>query len=116
MDKNYQKKILDLIRTDFITMSGGKNNIKTAIILGALLFGGLGFLFSPLMGLYVPLGFSGFFVPMMFQNEMKYHSEKMFAILPVARKDLVRSRFLMSIVLYLAMALLFWHLKLLRKQ
>jgi len=112
MDKKYHKRILDLIRTDFITMNGGKNNMKTAVILGTLLFGGLGFLFSPLMGLYVPLGFSGFFVPMMFQNEMKYHSEKMFALLPINRKDLVRSRFIMSVALYVACAVVFYLLML----
>jgi len=112
MDKNYQKKILDLIRTDFITMNGGKNNMRIVIILMVLFFGGLGFLFSPVMGLYVPLMASGFLVPMMFQNEIKYHSEKMFALLPIDRKDLVRSRFIMSIVLYIASALLFYLLML----
>ncbi|MBR1592609.1 MAG: ABC-2 transporter permease [Ruminococcus sp.] len=112
MDKNYQTKILDLIRTDLITINGGKNNLKIVTILMALLFGGLGFLFSPLMGLYVPLVISTFFVPMLFQNEMKYHSEKMFAILPIERKDLVRSRFIMSIVLYLVCAAVFYLLML----
>ncbi len=112
MNQNYRKKILDLIHTDFITMSGGKNNLKVTVILMTLLFGSLGFFFSPLMGLYMPLGFSGFFVPMLFQNEVKYHSEKMFAILPINRKDLVRSRFIMSIVLYLVCALLFYLLML----
>ncbi len=112
MNQNYRKKLLDLMRTDFITMRGGKNNLKITIIIMLLLFSALGFLFSPLMGLYMPLGFSGFFVPMLFQNEMKYHSEKMFALLPIHRKDLVRSRFLMSIVLYLAFAIGFYLLML----
>jgi len=112
MDRNYRKRISDLIHTDFITMNGGKNNMKTALILAVLFFGILGFVFSPLMGLYVPLGISGFFVPMMFQNEMKYHSEKMFAILPINRKDLVRSRFIMSIVMYLVCAVVFYLLML----
>ena len=99
MKQNYRKRILDLIHTDFITMSSGKNNMKIPVIIIVLLFGTLGFLFSPLLGLYMPLGFSGFFVPMLFQNEIKYHSEKMFALLPIHRKDLVRSRFIMSIVI-----------------
>ena len=112
MKQNYRKRILDLIHTDFITMSSGKNNMKIPVIIIVLLFGTLGFLFSPLLGLYMPLGFSGFFVPMLFQNEIKYHSEKMFALLPIHRKDLVRSRFIMSIVLYLVFAVLFYLLML----
>lgn len=113
MDKNYSKRILDLIRTDLITMNGGKNNMRVIFVLMILFFGGLGFLFSPLMGVYVPFLTGAFFVPMMFQNEMKYHSEKMFALLPINRKDLVRSRFIMSFVLYVVSALLFYLLMLL---
>ncbi len=112
MDNSDKKRLLDLIRTDLITMNGGKNNTRFLAVLLVLLFGGLGFVFSPLLGLYVPLMVSGFFVPMLFQNEIKYHSGKMFALLPIARKDMVRSRFILSVILYLAFALLFYLLML----
>lgn len=113
MDKLYRRKILDLIRTDFITMNGGKNNMRTIFIITLLIFGVLGFIFNPVMGIYVPVIVGLLFVPMLFQNELKYHSEKMFAILPIDRKDLVRSRFIMSVILYLAVFVLFYLLMLL---
>ena len=94
--------IRDIIRTDLITMRGGKNNSRTMLIFVMLLFGALGFMFSTLIGLYVPIMVAGFFVPMLFQNEMKYHCEKMYALLPVPRKALVQSRFLLTVGLFLA--------------
>lgn len=113
MDKSYGKKILDIIRSDFTTMNGGKNNLRLSLVLSAVIFGGLGFVFSPIVGLYVPLIISSFFVPMIFQNEMKYHCEKLYSLLPIERKDLVRSRFVMSVVLYTAFSLMFYLLMLL---
>lgn len=108
-----KKKILNLIHADFVIMNGGKNNMKSIAILIFLFCGGVGFLLSPLMGLYVPLLIGGFFVPMLFQNEIKYHSGKMYALLPIKRKDLVKSRFLMSIGLYVSICLIFYLLMLL---
>ena len=106
-------RIRDILRTDLITMRGGKNNSRTAVAAIMLLFGALGFVFSTLIGLYVPLIVGGFFVPMLFQNEMKYHCEKMYALLPVPRKTLVQSRFLLTIGLYLAVNLVYYLLMLL---
>ncbi len=113
MNKTKRSKLLDLMHADLITMNGGKNNMRTTLIVSILFFGAAGFLFSPLMGMYVPLILGGFFVPMVFNNEMKYHSERMYVVLPIARKDLVRSRFLMSITLFTAASLLFYLLMLL---
>lgn len=107
------KRIKDLIRTDLITMSGGKNSQKTMLLACVIAFGALGMVVSPLAGLYIPLLMGGFFVPMLFGNEMKYHSEKMFALLPVRRKDIVRSRFILSVGAYLIAAALFYLLMLL---
>lgn len=113
MDKICKKRILDIIRSDFITMNGGKNNTRIIAVLITLFFGGLGFMFSPLVGLYVPFLVGCFFVPMLFQNEIKFHSEKLYSLLPIERKDLVRSRFVMSVVLYTAFSLIFYFLMLL---
>ena len=104
----------EIIRVDRITMQGGKdNNMKLILIVCGGLFGGLGFFVSPLMGLYLPFLLAGFFVPMLFQNEIKYHSTKLWALLPIRRRDLVNARFLMvyglyaivSTVIYLLMVL-----------
>ncbi|MCR4644727.1 MAG: ABC-2 transporter permease [Oscillospiraceae bacterium] len=104
----------EIIRVDRITMQGGKgNNMKLILIVCSGLFGGLGFFVSPLMGLYLPFLLAGFFVPMLFQNEIKYHSTRLWALLPIRRRDLVNARFLMvyglyaivSTVIYLLMVL-----------
>ena len=39
---------------------------------------------------------------------MKYHSEKLWALLPIARRDLVNARFLLAFGLYTGVSLLFW--------
>lgn len=106
-------RIRDILRTDLITMRGGKNNSRTAVAAVMLLFGALGFVFSTLIGLYVPLIVGGFFVPMLFQNELKYQCEKMYSLLPVPRRTLVQSRFLLTIGLYLSVNLLYYLLMLL---
>lgn len=113
MDKICKKRIVDIIRSDFITMNGGKNNTRGIAVLITLFFGGLGFMFSPLVGLYVPFLVGCFFVPMLFQNEIKFHSEKLYSLLPIERKDLVRSRFVISVVLYTVFSLIFYFLMLL---
>ena len=106
-------RIRDILRTDLITMRGGKNNSRTAVAAIMLLFGALGFVFSTLIGLYVPLIIGGFFVPTLFHNELKYQCEKMYALLPVPRRTLVQSRFLLTIGLYLSVNLLYYLLMLL---
>ena len=112
-ESEMKKTILDLIRTDLITMNGGKNSMRSLAVLTILFFGGLGFAFSPLFGLFVPIMTGGFFVPMMFQNEQKYHSEKMYALLPIGRADLVKSRFILSMGLYVIVCVIFYLLMLL---
>ena len=108
-----KKRIIGLIRADIITMNGGKNNMKTILILLFLFFGGFGFMFTPLIGLYCPLIMGLCFVPMIFRNELKYHSENMYSILPIKRRDLVDSRFALSIGLYTVLFILFYFLMLL---
>lgn len=116
MDKNYIKRIINLMRTDLITMNGGKGNLKSVAVIMLLLFGLMGFTISPLAGIYTPMMLSFFFVPMLFQNESKYHSEKMFALLPINRKDLVRSRFILCIGIYTIVCMIFYLLMLLSMQ
>ena len=109
---SYNKRILDLIRTDLITMNGNNNNMKTMGFTMILICGGLAFITTPVFGVFVPLFLSGFFVPMIFQNEIKYHSEKMFSLLPIERKDLVRSRYILCCGVYFIADILFFLLML----
>ena len=113
MNKSYIQKIKNLMHADFITMNGGKQSMKTIAVILFIFFGGLGFAASPLAGLYVPIILGGLFVPMLFHNEMKYKSEKMYSILPIERRDLVRSRFIISVGLYFAVSFVFYLLMLL---
>ena len=108
-----RKNMADLIRCDLITMSGGRNNTRAMAIVLLLFFGGMGFVFSPLFGMYVPLGIGSFFVPMLFQNEIKSHSERLFSVLPVSRRDLVQARFAMTFSLFMIAAVLYYLLMLL---
>lgn len=98
--KEQLTRLCDLIRVDLITMQGGKGSTRTAAIALILLMIGGGFCISPLAGLYVPFLLGAFFVPTLFQNEIKYHSEKLWALLPIERNDLVRSRFVLFFVIY----------------
>ena len=108
------KRITDLIRADIITMNGGKNSLRTTLILSFLFFTGIGFIIHPIAGLiYTPLVMGGMFVPMIFANEQKYHSEKMFCVMPVERKELVRSRFIMTIGLFVIVSFVSYLLMLL---
>ena len=112
MKKLYMKKIYNIIHTDMITMNGGKNNLRGIVILITLIFGAMGFFVSPIAGVYCPFEFGCFFVPMLFQNEQKYHSEKMYSLIPIDRKDLVRSRFIFTIGIYTVMSAIFYVLML----
>lgn len=104
------KKILDLIRVDLVTMNGGKNNLKTIAVITILFCLGVSFFVSPLGGVYFPFLMGTFFVPLIFNNEQKYHSEKLHCILPVSRKDIVDARFLLSTVLYMVIGTIFYFL------
>lgn len=99
----------DIIRVDRITMKGGKgNNMTLILIVCGLLFGGLGFFVSPMMGLVLPLLFSCFFVPVLFQNELKYHSTRLWSLLPIRRRDLVNARYLLVYGLYLLFCIVYY--------
>ena len=109
MDKAYLKRLGDLIRTDLITVRGsGKNNTLLLAVIASVLFGTLGIICTPLMGIYVPMLLGLVCISTLYGSEQKYHCAKMFAVLPIERKDLVRSRFITSCGLYIASAGVFY--------
>lgn len=110
------KRILDIIRTDLITMNGGKNEMKTLAITTILLIAGGTLFLSPMVGVYFPLEFGSFFVPTIFKNEMKYNCEKMYSIVPIERKDLVNARYAFACGVYIIANLLFYLLMLLSQK
>ena len=107
------RKTLDIIKVDIITMNGGKNSMRTVFVFVFIFCSVMGFVFSTTFGIICPLLIGAFFVPMVFQNELKYHSEKMYSILPIKRHDLVTARFLLAVGLYTALFLIFYLLMLL---
>ena len=110
--KSDRKRLFSLIRSDLIMMNGGKNSLKLLVVILCLTFGAMVFI-APFMAILVPPLMSFFFVSMLFGNEMKYHSEKMNAVLPVSRKDVVNSRFLLTMTFYAGISLLFYVLMIL---
>lgn len=106
------KKRFDLMKVDLITMNGGKNSMKTLAVLMLVCCGGMGYGVSPIAGVFCPFLMGAFFVPMLFQNEMKYHSGKLWSLLPIRRRDLVNARFLLILGLYTILGLLFYLLML----
>ena len=95
MDEFNKKRITDLIKTDLLTMSGGKNKNTTlyAFIMMGFIFLLGGFIISPMAGAIVPTIIGAVIVSEITANERKSHCEKMFSVLPVGRKELVQSRF-----------------------
>lgn len=102
----------EIIRVDLITMKGGKNSTLLPVVLFTLIITGAGFCITPVAGLYIPLMLGGFFVPMLFNNEMKYHSEPLWSLLPMERKDLVNARFLLCMGLFITADFVFYLLML----
>ena len=98
------RKYIDLMRIDLMIMNGEKNNLRSLMIF-VFVFSIAGEIFiSPLFGLTGILLIGGMSVPMVFVSHSKYHSEKMFGLLPIERKDLVTARFIMFAALYLAVS------------
>ncbi|MDE5991646.1 MAG: ABC-2 transporter permease, partial [Oscillospiraceae bacterium] len=106
------KKLFDLMKIDLITMNGGKNSMKTIAVLIVVCCGFTGFCISPIAGVECPFLMGVFFVPMLFRNELKYHSGKLWGLLPVSRRDIVNARFLLVLGLYTISSLLFYLLML----
>lgn len=114
MNKANISMIKNLIKTDLITAGGGKNNQIFLVSFLFLLFGlGGGFFCSPLFGAVFPLLTGAFLIPTLFNNEIINHSEKMYFVLPVSRRDLVNERFIFSIGLFVLTNLLFYPVMLL---
>lgn len=106
------KKIIDLMKADLITMNGGENSLRSVAVLIIIFCVGGGYCISPLAGVCCPFLMGTFLVPMLFENEVKYHSEKLLGLLPIKRCDLVSARFLLVMGLYAASGILFYLLML----
>lgn len=109
------QKLLDIIRVDLITMRGGKKNnlVSLAVVMLVFMLVG-GFCFSPAAGsVMAPLIFAEFFPLMITQNELKYHGDKLWSVLPVSRRDQVSARFLLAVGSFAAATVIFYLLMLL---
>ncbi len=97
-----RKTIMDIAHTDLITIFGGKSRSAGVSIFFIIFFCVVGFAYSPLFVTYIPLMISLTLVPALFTNELKYHSEKLYCIVPVSRRDVVTARFIYVTALYIA--------------
>ncbi len=97
---------LDIIRADIIMMNGTKNSMRPLIIL-MLIFGAAVGLFIDPMGIYLCMLIAAAgFVPMMFQVQGKNNCEKLYALLPISRKQLVTARFIFALTAYAAVSVI----------
>ncbi len=108
-----KERIKSLIRSDIILVNGGSGNMKKtmAICIAAVTL--MGLFISPMMGMYAPLIAGGFLPVMLFQSEQKNQCEKMCAVLPISRHELVTARFLMMTAALVAFGTAFYFLMLL---
>lgn len=113
---SYKQRMISLIKADIITLNGPKNSMKSMLVFLLVFSIALGFGFSPVGGLFGPLLVGAFFVIGLFSNEMKQNSRQMFSVIPIERKDLVRSRFILCSVLYTAVSITIYLLMLLSMQ
>ena len=107
-----KQRVRHLMRTDLITLGSGKSSSKSVMIWSTVAFMALGIFISPLMGLYCPLLAGGMLSLTLLQTESKYHSEKMFAMLPIARHELVISRFVLTTAINVVLSALFYFIML----
>lgn len=110
-------RVRNIIRADLINMGGGgksstgkkdkkkKEQHSSLISLSffvALMMLAAGFLISPFGGITAPLIIASFLPMMIFENEVKYHADKLNALLPVSRRDIVNARFLLTYLILFA--------------
>ena len=101
------KRIFHLMYKDIIAMNGGKGSSVMMLFLLLGIFAFLTFAI-PSGGLIAPCVMGAGFASMLFQNETRYHSKELNAVLPVSRRELVCSRFLLAYILYSVVCLLFY--------
>lgn len=107
-----KQRVKNLMHADLITLNNGKNSSKTAVIWSSIAFAVMGLFVSPLMGLYCPLIVGCMFSIVLFQIEAKNHSDRMFGLLPIARHELVISRFLLTTGIETVFSIAFYFLML----
>ena len=87
-------------------MNGEKNSLRTLLVIIAVI-GILGSLFlDPAVGFVCLLLIAAAFVPTVFQVQSKNNCERLYSLLPIARKQLVAARFIFVASVYLILSVL----------
>lgn len=89
-----------IITIDRINISSGKNRLVLFLLVLLFFLVFAGFAYSPAAVFIDGILIAPMLPELVFQNEMKYHSEKLWGILPVSRKELVNARFFYMIIAY----------------
>ena len=109
-----KQRMKDLIQTDRLTMKGGSGDqsvMMFGLLLALLIAGGL--FVSPLVGCLASLISGIIACTEITNNEMKYQSSRMFCVLPISRRELVRSRFVFAVGITLVINIFIYLLMLL---
>lgn len=115
MGKFNKTRILDLIKTDLLIISGGKKGGGTLfgfIIMGFVFLMG-GFIISPAAGCIIPTITGAIIVSEIASKEHNSGCSRMYSVLPVARHELVQSRFVFAIGINLVLCIAVYLLMLL---
>ena len=105
------RRTRDLILSDILVMKGGGSSAVFVMVTLIFLVGG--FVISPICGCLCPMLGGFIFVSTLTQNEIKSRGEKMYCLLPIDRRELVRARFVSTAAFTAAITLVFYLLMLL---
>lgn len=95
------EKLKHIIAIDRINISAGKNRLFLFLMVMLFFLVFAGFAYSPAAVFIDGILVAPMLPELVFQNEMKNHSEKLWGILPVSRKELVNARFFYMIAAYI---------------
>ncbi len=88
------KNLWNIMRADHVMLSGGKKTIKILYFLLFIISIVFELILSPLAGFYFSMCSGMGLVSLLYGNEVRFHGEKLNAILPISRKELVTARFI----------------------
>ena len=102
------KTIIDLMRVDFIALSGKKGGTFRTMVILLVMCALSGILFMPVFWAVYVFAAAALIVPLIINQEIRSEYEKTFCILPTDRKSVVYARFLLVISLFIGISIVLY--------